>query len=55
MNHFANNGKEYLKRMKEDEEYRQGRSREQLRASYIGAFIGIVGLAILSLLYLIFN
>jgi hypothetical protein len=39
---------------KEDDKYRQGRSREQLRASYIGAFIGIVGLA-LSLLYLIFN
>ena len=31
---------------KEDDKYRQGRSREQLRASYIGAFIGIVGLAL---------
>jgi len=55
MNHFANNGKEYLKRMKENNKYRQGRSREQLRASYIGAFIGIVGMAILSLLYFIFK
>ena len=55
MNHFANNGKEYLKRMKENNKYSQGRSIEQLRASYIGAFISIVGMAMLILLYLIFN
>ncbi len=46
MNHFANNGKEYLKKIKENNMYRQGRSEEQLRASYIGAFIAIIGLAV---------
>lgn len=46
MNHFANNGKEYLKKIKENNMYRQGRSKEQLRASYIGAFIAIIGLAV---------
>ena len=46
MNHFANNGKEYLKKIKENNMYRQGRSKEQLRASYIGACIAIIGLAV---------
>jgi len=40
---------------KEDNKYRQGKSKRQVTASYIGAFIGIVGMAMLSLLYLIFN
>lgn len=55
MNHFANNGKEYLKRMKENNKYRQGRSKEQMKASYIGAFISIIGLAVIAICLLIFR
>lgn len=54
MNHFANNGKEYLKKMKENNKYRQGRSEEQVKASYIGAFISIIGLIVIGIIaYLI--
>ena len=55
MNHFANKGKEYLKRMKENNMYRQGRSEEQIKASYIGAFISMIGLAIMAIYLLIFR
>ncbi len=55
MNHFANNGKEYLKRMEENNKYRQGRSKEQIKASYIGAFISIIGLALIAICLLIFR
>jgi hypothetical protein len=54
MNHFANNGKEYL-RMKENNKYRQGRSKEQIKASYIGAFISIVGLVVIAICLLVFR
>jgi|TARA_R110000764_G_scaffold132007_1_gene219805 hypothetical protein len=57
MNHFANNGKEYLKRVKENNKYRQGRSKEQLRASYIGAAFSIGGIlliGLISLLHIVF-
>ena len=40
---------------KEDEKYRQGKSKRQVTASYIGAFIGIAGLVILGILLLIFK
>lgn len=40
---------------KEDEKYRQGKSKRQVTDSYIGAFISIVGLAILGILLLIFK
>tara|TARA_R100000544_G_scaffold36806_2_gene25873 strand:- start:7 stop:174 length:168 start_codon:yes stop_codon:yes gene_type:complete len=55
MNHFANNGKEYLKRMKENNKYRQGRSKEQMKASYIGAFISFIGLVVIATCLLIFR
>ena len=35
-----------LKKIKENNKYRQGRSEEQLRGTYIGAFIAIIGLVI---------
>ena len=54
MNHFANNGKEYL-RMKENNKYRQGRSKEQMKSSYIGAFISIIGLVVIAICLLIFR
>jgi|TARA_B100001094_G_C18066205_1_gene737608 hypothetical protein len=46
MNHFANNGKEYLKMIKENNKFRQGRSKEQMRGTYMGAFFGIIGMII---------
>ena len=46
MNHFANNGKEYLKMREENNKYRQGRSEEQVRGTYIGVFIAIIGLVV---------
>lgn len=55
MNHFANNGKEYLKRMKDNNKYRQGRSKEQVRASYIGAAFSMLGLVLIGIFYFIFN
>lgn len=54
MKHFTNNGKEYLKKIKENNKYRQGRSEEQIKASYIGAFISIIGLIVIGIIaYLI--
>lgn len=46
MNHFLNNGKEYLKKdMSEDDiKYRQGRRKEQVENHAICAFIGLVGI-----------
>ena len=32
---------------KEDDKYRQGKSKNQVKASYIGAFTGILGMIIL--------
>ena len=53
MKHFTNNGKEILKVM-ENNKYRQGRSEEQIRSSYIGAFISILGLIVIGIIaYLI--
>jgi|TARA_R100000482_G_scaffold92290_1_gene38155 hypothetical protein len=46
MKHFTNNGKEYLKKIKENNKYRQGRSEEQMRGNYIGAFISIIGIVV---------
>ena len=37
---------------KKDDKYRQGRSKNQLKGSYIGAFIGVVGLIIMALYHL---
>ncbi len=34
----------------ENNKYRQGRSKKQVKSSYIGAFIGIIGLIITMLL-----
>ena len=34
------------KKIKENNMYRQGRSEEQVRGAYIGAFIAIIGLAV---------
>jgi len=43
-----------LKKMKENNKYRQGRSEEQVKASYIGAFISIIGLIVIGIIaYLI--
>tara|TARA_B100001057_G_C22648765_1_gene871236 strand:- start:547 stop:726 length:180 start_codon:yes stop_codon:yes gene_type:complete len=45
MNHFSNNGKEYLRKMtKEDIEYRQGRSKKQYESNAKGSFIATIGL-----------
>tara|TARA_X000001382_G_scaffold72780_1_gene50772 strand:- start:289 stop:453 length:165 start_codon:yes stop_codon:yes gene_type:complete len=53
MKHFTNNAKEILKVM-ENNKYRQGRSEEQIRSSYIGAFISILGLIVIGIIaYLI--
>jgi len=41
--------------MKENNKYRQGRSKEQMKASYIGAFISMIGLAIMAIYLLIFR
>ena len=49
MNHFANNGKEYLKMREENNKFRQGRSKEQMKGSYMGAFFSIIGIVILLL------
>ena len=34
------------KKVKENNMYRQGRSKEQVRGAYIGAFIAIIGLVV---------
>ena len=58
MNHFAENGKEYL-RKEEDElrQYRsnQGRSPEQQEGNYKMMLISIIGLAVTIILAAIFN
>ncbi len=49
-----NQNKMNLKKMKENNKYRQGRSEEQVKASYIGAFISIIGLIVIGIIaYLI--
>jgi len=54
MKHFTNNAKEILKVM-ENNKYRQGRSEEQVRGSYIGAFISIIGLIVIGIIALIIS
>jgi hypothetical protein len=54
MKHFTNNSKEYLKIM-DNNKYRQGRSEEQIKGSYIGAFISIIGLIVLTLIVAIIS
>jgi hypothetical protein len=39
---------------KEDNMYRQGKTKRQLKASYIGASAGIIGMVILIILAIIF-
>jgi len=34
----------------ENNKYRQGRSEEQVKASYIGAFISIIGLIVIAII-----
>ena len=52
MNHFMNNGKEYLKK---DRQYRsnQGRSPKQQQSNEIAAFVSIVGLIITFIIIMI--
>ena len=52
MNHFMNNGKEYLKK---DRQYRsnQGRSPKQQQSNEIAAFVSIVGLIITFIIILL--
>ena len=38
------------KKMEENNKYRQGRSEEQIKASYIGAFISIIGLIVIGII-----
>ena len=38
------------KKIKENNKYRQGRSEEQIKASYIGAFISIIGLIVIGII-----
>ena len=40
---------------KEDDKYRQGKSKNQVRASYIGASISIIGIFLMFLYLLLFN
>jgi hypothetical protein len=54
MKHFTNNGKEILKVM-ENNKYRQGRSEEQVKGSYIGAFISIIGLIVIGIITFIIS
>ena len=41
-----NQNKMNLKKIKENNKYRQGRSEEQVRGTYIGVFIAIIGLVV---------
>tara|TARA_R110001606_G_C15312615_1_gene643739 strand:+ start:848 stop:985 length:138 start_codon:yes stop_codon:yes gene_type:complete len=43
-----------MNQQEEDRQFRQGRSKEQVKSSYIGASIAMVGLIILSILAVIF-
>jgi|TARA_Y100000389_G_scaffold204204_1_gene255568 hypothetical protein len=54
MKHFTNNAKEILKVM-ENNKYRQGRSEEQVKGSYIGAFISIIGLIVIAIIAFIIS
>ena len=40
---------------KEDDKYRQGRSKNQVRASYIGVGIAIIGLFLITLYTILFG
>ena len=42
-------------KIKENNKYRQGRSKEQMKASYIGAFVSIIGLVVIAICLLIFR
>jgi len=44
-----------MSRIIENNEYRQGRTKQQLESSYIGATIAMIGLVILTLLSIIFS
>jgi len=44
-----------MNQQEEDRQFRQGRSKEQVKSSYIGASIAMVGLIILSILAVIFS
>lgn len=57
MNHFANNGKEYLKKDTKVRQYRsnQGRSPEQQKNNEICAAISVFGFLIMMVLLLIFG
>ena len=41
--------------MEENNKYRQGRSEEQVKASYIGAFISIIGLIVIAIIAFIIS
>ena len=45
----------HQKTIRENNKYRQGRSKEQVRASYMGACISISGVVLLVILYFIFG
>ena len=52
MNHFANNGKEYLRKKsstEDDIKYRQGRSKKQVENNEKIMFIALIGLGIVLL------
>ena len=57
MNHFSNNGKEYLRKKmtKEDMEYRQGRSKKQYESNAKGSFIATMGLFVIILGIIIYG
>jgi hypothetical protein len=56
MKHFYNNGKEYLKKDDNwDPNDWQGKSKQQYESSAIGAFISILGAALIITYYLIFK
>lgn len=58
MNHFAENGKEYLRKEQDElRQYRsnQGRSPEQQEANYKMMLISIIGLVVTMILAAIFN
>ena len=42
-----NNSKELEKMIEENNKYRQGRSIEQAKGSYIGAFVAIIGMVLI--------
>ena len=55
MNHFMNNGKEYLKKENKVRQYRsnQGRSPHQMENSYKAVEWSFVGLLVVGIIYLV--